>query len=157
MSNPVPNSEDIAALQKQMEELRAQLVMTQTKPSLSNISKLQEQVEQAKRKAAITKNEIAELDIVARQLKERIKMVDICFLMDCTGTMTPFISAAKAQITKILDAATFKFEGNTEMRVAFVGYRDHDYPQAQRIQVMDFKRKADAQTLKDFVSSNLSK
>lgn len=49
--------------------------------------------------------------------------VQMCFLMDCTASMEPWIQAAKDQIRGILA----RFPG-TEFEVAFVGYRDyHDF------------------------------
>jgi len=50
--------------------------------------------------------------------------VKMCFLMDCTASMEPWIQAAKDEIREIVRTTqeTFPF---TDFKVAFVGYRDH--------------------------------
>ncbi len=50
--------------------------------------------------------------------------VDICFLMDITGSMGPWIQAAKDHIFDIV-RKTRQETPDAEVRVAFVGYRDY--------------------------------
>jgi hypothetical protein len=50
--------------------------------------------------------------------------VDICFLMDITGSMGPWIQAAKDHIFDIV-RKTQQDTPTAEVRVAFVGYRDY--------------------------------
>jgi hypothetical protein len=55
--------------------------------------------------------------------------IDICFVIDCTGSMEPWIQAAKDQTFDIV-RKTRQETPNAEVRVAFVGYRDYgDSPQ----------------------------
>lgn len=46
------------------------------------------------------------------------------FIMDCTGSMTPWIDAAKREIKSIIDCLKNQFF-NLKIRVSFVGYRDY--------------------------------
>ncbi len=62
-------------------------------------------------------------------------LIDICFLMDCTGSMEPWIQAAKDQVRQIVDK-TQQETTDAEVRVAFVGYRD--YGDLQQFVVYDF-------------------
>jgi len=55
--------------------------------------------------------------------------IDICFLMDITGSMEPWIQAAKDQAFAIV-RKTQQETPDADVRVAFVGYRDYgDNPQ----------------------------
>lgn len=59
----------------------------------------------------------------------------MCFLIDCTGSMEPWIQAAKTQVhTMILN--TRNEQPTAEFQTAFVGYRD--YGDAERFIVVDF-------------------
>ncbi|CAM9793855.1 unnamed protein product [Ectocarpus sp. 4 AP-2014] len=49
--------------------------------------------------------------------------VDLCFVMDCTGSMQSWIDQAKTKLLGIIDQAK-KDVTNFSLRVAFVGYRD---------------------------------
>lgn len=50
--------------------------------------------------------------------------VKLCFLVDCTASMEPWIQAAKDQVMKIVDATQGEFP-DAEFETAFVGYRDY--------------------------------
>jgi hypothetical protein len=56
-------------------------------------------------------------------LKSTIR-VKVCFLMDCTASMQPWIKSAALHIRTILHEMEVKYE-NTEFRAAFIGYRDY--------------------------------
>jgi len=62
--------------------------------------------------------------------------VDVCFLMDCTGSMSAFIKAAKEKVYEIIREIT-KNENKATLRFAFVGYRDH-CDGADRLVSVDF-------------------
>ncbi|CAM9362022.1 unnamed protein product [Ectocarpus fasciculatus] len=51
--------------------------------------------------------------------------VDLCFVMDCTGSMGSWINQAKKKLFAIIEQ-TKKDIANLELRVAFVGYRDFE-------------------------------
>lgn len=61
--------------------------------------------------------------------------VNMCFLMDCTGSMEPWIQAAKEQVRTIINNTHLE-QPTAEFQTAFVGYRD--YGDAQRFIVVDF-------------------
>jgi Mg-chelatase subunit ChlD len=49
--------------------------------------------------------------------------VQLCFLMDCTASMQPWVDAARDEIQTIIEA-THQTYPDAEFEVAFVGYRD---------------------------------
>lgn len=51
-----------------------------------------------------------------------LAQIDIAFCVDLTNSMTPFIEAARAQASRILDE--LRAAPDVDLRVAFVGYRD---------------------------------
>jgi len=65
---------------------------------------------------------------VKAQLVQPSKVgVDICFVMDCTGSMSSILEVAKQRILEVVAEASKKFDGQ-DVRFAIVGYRDHDSP-----------------------------
>ncbi|XP_041363837.1 uncharacterized protein LOC121379331 isoform X2 [Gigantopelta aegis] len=50
-------------------------------------------------------------------------VLDIAFVMDCTGSMGKYIDAAKHNIENIIDSIVA--DGNVEVHMAFIEYRDH--------------------------------
>jgi len=70
--------------------------------------------------------------------KERLAQVDICFIMDITGSMSAYVDQAKASIQSILQyfASGKAAERAYKFRFAFVGYRDHK--DATQYEVKDF-------------------
>ena len=97
---------------------------------------------------------LLELDIKQKKIAnifadlKKAEKVDICFMLDCTGSMGPYINEAKSVIHKIIDNLKIKFQ-NFELRVAFVGYRDHG-DGAGRITSFSFSSNID--DFKTFVS-----
>ncbi|GMH42204.1 hypothetical protein BSKO_10123 [Bryopsis sp. KO-2023] len=69
--------------------------------------------------------------------------VDVCFVLDSTGSMGPWIEAAKSQIKVITGGIIPKINQEhpgirVELRFAMVAYKDHG--DADRIQVLQFTR-----------------
>ena len=62
-----------------------------------------------------------EIDEVLKTVKAQ-STADVCFLMDCTGSMHEYIDAAKAQIQTLTKTILHMF--STKVRLAFIGYRD---------------------------------
>lgn len=52
--------------------------------------------------------------------------LDLCFLMDCTGSMGPWIKETKQKIIDIVEYVQSSSK-DMKMRLAFVGYRDFDH------------------------------
>ena len=75
--------------------------------------------------SSTSKLTVAERTRVKAEYNERMKGVDLCFLMDCTGSMGGWINQCKAKISSIMEEAR-RLNGDTIVRLAFVGYRDFD-------------------------------
>jgi hypothetical protein len=61
--------------------------------------------------------------------------VDLCFVLDCTGSMKQYISAAKNCILQVVHHME-STNPNIKLWVGFCGYRDHC--DSDRIQILDF-------------------
>ncbi|KAI9012392.1 hypothetical protein DFJ74DRAFT_683737 [Hyaloraphidium curvatum] len=59
------------------------------------------------------------------QARKRVQSVDICFVIDCTGSMQHWIDRVKETVTEILDRIRALYP-DTQLRTAFVGYRDFE-------------------------------
>lgn len=62
------------------------------------------------------------------------KTADVCFLMDCTGSMDEWIDAAKYGVSQVAEMSC-RLSG-VSCRFAFVGYRDYD--EDERYSILDF-------------------
>ncbi|RNA01177.1 serine threonine kinase [Brachionus plicatilis] len=54
---------------------------------------------------------------------KQAEKVDLCFLVDATGSMSSYIAEAKTVIHKIIHKMSIKFQ-NFALRFSFIGYRD---------------------------------
>ena len=82
-----------------------------------------EQIHESKKKLEFIrarKNEITQLF----DTMKRSQTIDLCFLIDCTGSMDPYIAQVKMKIDDLVDYYKKAFPGLV-LKVAFVGYRDH--------------------------------
>ena len=52
------------------------------------------------------------------------KSLDIMFIMDCTGSMSPWIEACKREIKSVIDCIRNQYF-NIQIRVSIVAYRDY--------------------------------
>jgi mRNA-degrading endonuclease YafQ of YafQ-DinJ toxin-antitoxin module len=114
----------------------------------------------ATREASKTELKLKEARLIELQIKQtkianifaelkKAEKVDMCFMLDATGSMSSYISEAKSVIHRIIDKLKNRFQ-DFELRAAFVGYRDHaDGP--KRVTVFDFDQNIDS--FKTFVSS----
>lgn len=57
--------------------------------------------------------------------REGLSQLDLCFVVDCTSSMSPFIQAAQRQAETIL--TTLAAQASADMRFAVVGYRDRGH------------------------------
>lgn len=90
----------------------------------------------------------AKISQLFQDLKNSEK-VDICFMTDCTGSMSGYINEAKTVIHRVVDRLSKKFK-DFELRCSFVGYRDHsDGP--NRVTVLPFTENKD--NFKSFVTT----
>lgn len=86
---------------------------------------------------------------VNSNLFKQVCSTDLLFLIDTTASMSGHINAAKEQIKSIVDDINFAFLGEAEVRIAVVGYKDHqDNP---NIQHLDFT--TDVDRVRTFIDS----
>ena len=75
------------------------------------------------------------LKAMAEEQFRQQRAVDVCFVVDCTSSMSLWIAAVKDKVMDIVSAV--KRENDCgEVRVAFVGYRD--YFDTERFVLVDF-------------------
>jgi len=77
--------------------------------------------------------------------------LELALLMDCTGSMSSWITKAKETLKEIIDNVIeeCKEEGNLKVRVSFVGYRD--IKDRTRFEVKPFTDNLDE--MKKFINS----
>ena len=80
----------------------------------------------------IRKTQIAKLFYELRLAEH----VDICFMMDCTGSMTSYINEAKTVVHRVVEKLGKKFH-DLKLRCAFIGYRDH-CDKENRLEILPF-------------------
>jgi hypothetical protein len=88
-----------------------------------------------------------EIDQVLKIVKAQ-SAVDICFIMDCTGSMARYIESAKSDINKLTDTITALFK--TTPRLAFIGYRDIN---CNKDNLVQFNFTADVNAFREFLSN----
>ncbi|XP_046841768.1 alpha-protein kinase vwkA-like [Xenia sp. Carnegie-2017] len=76
---------------------------------------------------------------IDRQLEvtQKAQSMNLCFLVDCTGSMSSYIKGVKEKIQEAVNKCKNMFPG-FEFSVAFVGYRDHGDGD-DRIVFLDFR------------------
>jgi len=80
--------------------------------------------------------------------KKPEQILDLCLIMDCTGSMSSWIQHCKETLHKVIDATVAR-DPNCKVRTAFVGYRDFCDKNAL-FELHDFSYDADA--VKEFIS-----
>src|SRR4051812_26058805 len=124
---------------------------------ISDLGKLNLTEERLKRYAdeantLISSTKENELRIKAKFLREkaisktlsnikRSMEVDLCFVLDCSGTMGPHIAAAKDCILQVSNYVKCT-NPSIKLRFGFCGYRDH-YNESDRLQIFDFNDQYD--------------
>jgi len=66
---------------------------------------------------------------------EQAERLNVCFLVDCTGSMSPHIHAVRHQIFRIVREMSLRIS-SMQLHVSFVGYRDHG--DSVRLEVFPF-------------------
>jgi hypothetical protein len=74
--------------------------------------------------------EAARRDRVRSTAMDELSQIDLAFCVDLTSSMAPFIQAARQQMVLILGG--LRGSARADLRVAVVGYRDHDPDPAHR-------------------------
>ena len=75
------------------------------------------------------------------------KILDLCLILDCTGSMASWIERSKDTLTEIIDSVKNENQ-NLTVRVCFVGYRD--IKDAQRFSILEFTE--DIEAVKKFIA-----
>ena len=118
------------------EELKKLNAATSSK-TREKLIQLEEAIKREKDKKILAKSyEVfrKKQELLSKMLRES-SSVDIAFLVDCTGSMLPYIVETKKDIDGIVSSIKENFEN--KVQVAFVGYRDHDDGQ-KRIECLQF-------------------
>ena len=79
-------------------------------------------LEEKKTKAKIERRRLEIASLLAEMKKASI--VDVCFLVDCTGSMRSYIEEVKDKIKWLVKEISQKHEDVESLNLAFVGYRD---------------------------------
>lgn len=109
----------------------------------NRMAKMEESASRVRTKTRITE---LETDVLAEEARKReidrvlkliaaAQAVDLCFLVDCTGSMASYIQGVKEKIKTIVERSK-RMLPDLNFSVAFVGYRDH-CDGAARIVVLD--------------------
>lgn len=124
-------------LSRRLKKIRDETEVT-TRMSDTRLKQLENEIKAQKEK----------MPIVFAELKSAEK-VDICFLVDCTGSMDEYIKETRTVIHQI-NKKLCKLFRNFEVRSSFVGYRDHTEGE-ERIVLFPFSN--DANLFENFVNN----
>ena len=105
-----------------------------------------EQIQKSEEKLRIIRTRKGEITQLFKTIK-RSQTVDLCFFIDCTGSMDPYIDQVKTKIEELVAHCKMTF-ADLVLKVAFVGYRDHN--DEERITSLSFTD--DIAHFKSFVS-----
>jgi hypothetical protein len=99
---------------------------------------------------AIKKQPITAPKKAATKAAKGVKqLLEIGLLLDCTSSMGTWIDRAKTTLQKIVQNVVDSADGNLQVRICFVGYRDHC--DAERFTIHEFTD--DIAKLKNFISN----
>ena len=88
--------------------------------------------------------------IVGKMTSKNISpSVDLCFMVDCTGSMGSWIEGVKNNVKLLRDKLAAQFL-SCDLRFAFVRYTDYDLPECTRTTKLDFTK--DQTSFHQFVS-----
>jgi hypothetical protein len=80
------------------------------------------------------------------RFENKVKSLDVCFLIDCTGSMAPLIKNAKDKMLAVLDKLNKQY-GGLSVRIAVVCYRD--VTDKKRFEVLPFTQSGEQ--ARDFI------
>jgi len=132
------------ALAKENARLRAREAATAT-----TMRSLSEALAKEKKTAKKTEQRRKEISQLKRHLK-KASVVDICFLVDCTGSMSAYIAEVKSKIQWLVDEISQRHQDIQALHLAFVGYRDL-CDGDRNYSILDFTQSVDE--FRDFVGA----
>ncbi len=128
---------------EQMEEVIRRIERKQSLKGQKDVEKATAAVVQAFVKL---ENEISE----ASERAVELKSLDACFVLDCTGSMSSKIQAAKEKIMEIQSRIMSCLGVGGNIRFSVVGYRDYDYDDSQQFEILPFT--GDVKKVQSFLS-----
>ena len=111
--------------EKELARIRAENARLQ-EATIDTLSRTATTAEAIKRETATmekTRKRRREIALVLREVK-KASIVDVCFLVDCTGSMSKYIDEVKSKIQWLVEAISQRHKGVKSLNLAFVGYRD---------------------------------
>ena len=138
--------EQLALKEEELKKLNAP-TSTKTREKLRQV---EEAIKKEKENRTSTKtilNFRKKQEILRKMIKDNSSL-DVAFLVDCTGSMAPYIAETKNDIEEIVSSIKETFENTVQ--VAFVGYRDHT-DGSKRIECLQFTENIDE--FKEFLSN----
>jgi Mg-chelatase subunit ChlD len=121
---------------------KAPLVVAAPAPALSKSASKKDPVA-----PVLAKSTSKQPELSRKSSKVEKKSLDLCLLLDCTGSMASWIERSKNTLKEIIDNVR-KDNPDLEVRVCFVGYRDvQDHP---RFSLHDFT--TDLEKIKKYIS-----
>ena len=100
-------------------------------------SSTRDQILTAEKKLEAIKVKKEQISNLLKRLKGA-QCVDLCFMVDCTGSMDRYIAEVKGKIQDLVEDIRRKFT-SLKLFISFVGYRDHS-DGANRITFLDFSQ-----------------
>ena len=85
---------------------------------------------------------------VRSQAKAGSKKLDLGLLLDCTSSMSSWIERAKTTLKDIISNVISSCDGDLDVQICFVGYRDHC--DSERFAIKNFS--SDVDDVKKFIS-----
>jgi hypothetical protein len=123
---------NLAELRRNPSNMSLRHTLTSTKEAMMRVKTWSSLLNTADGLAIVKKNRIdqREKELIQRkyEVDEILKIskaqsaVDLCFLMDCTGSMRKYVNATKTQIRQLTEAIVQLYF--TKPHLAFIGYRD---------------------------------
>lgn len=118
--------------------------------------KLESKETQAARTSEVNRLELKKVELELRNAKisklihdlKNAEKVDLCFMVDGTGSMVDYIKEAKTVVHRLVDRLAKRFQ-DLQLRCAFVCYRDH-CDGSDRISVLPFT--SDKNAFKNWVT-----
>ena len=114
----------LAELQAEIaEEEDSATIVRSPPPAPRHGPSTREQIHKSEEKLVFIRARKKEITQLFETMK-RSQTVDLCFLIDCTGSMDPYIAQVKTKIDNLVEHCKMTFP-DLVLKVAFVGYRDH--------------------------------
>jgi vacuole morphology and inheritance protein 14 len=132
-------------LEQEIAALKIKVEMDKIKetPSAIKIKKLEKELASKSRKTVA--NLVRDYTPKIKAMLRQANSIDMALVMDCTGSMASWMSAAQRSLIEIVKIVQDS-SGGASVRVAFVGYRDHcdrgNPPDSSNLFVHDFTEDA---------------